>query len=236
MHRVRKKKTKGGKKGGQQRNLEQSPEEEPQDQQQQQSQSQPDQHPPIEDVDYHPGATQEATAYHDPNNYVPPPIIASDGAGPSRQAQPQAPQPAQFQPPYGTSVPPLNLSRVFSTSQALFFFVHRVLIPFPASPYRFDPAFAFPPQPMRPAPLFPDEQVDLDEHGNVNWASMWRKELTNLMQFTDQQEKAGADQEWFRNMLARVRTAMMAPQVAPDAIPQAAHGMPGAPPNPGETA
>ncbi|EKM59149.1 uncharacterized protein PHACADRAFT_249397 [Phanerochaete carnosa HHB-10118-sp] len=214
VHRVRKKKPKGGKKGGQHRHVEQSPEQEQQDQQpqQQQAQPQPSQQPPIEDVDYHPGAAQEANAY-DPSNYVPPPIIAADGPGPSRQPQTQAPQPAQFQPPYGT-----------------------VLIPFPASPYRFDPAFSFPPQPMRPHPLFPDEQVDLDEHGNVIWASMWRKELTNLMQFTDQQEKQGADQEWFRNMLARVRTAMMAPQVAPEAMPQPAHGMPGAPPSTGETA
>ena len=112
-----------------------------------------------------------------------------------------------------------------------------VLIPFPASPYRFDPAFAFPPAPMRPPPLFPDEQVDLDEHGQVNWASMWRKELSNLLQFTDQQEKQGADPEWFRNMLTRVRTAMLAPPMNPnESMPQQTHGMPGAPQNPGETA
>lgn len=88
-----------------------------------------------------------------------------------------------------------------------------------------------------PAPLFPDEQVDLDEHGQVNWASMWRKELTNLMQFTDQQEKAGVDPEWFRNMLTRVRGAMMAPPMNPgEPLAQPPHGMPGAPANPGEGA
>lgn len=91
---------------------------------------------------------------------------------------------------------------------------------------------------MQPIPpLFPDEQVDLDEHGHVNWASIWRKELTNLMQFTDQQEKAGADQEWFRNMLTRVRTAMMGPPMNPgEPMPQPPHGMAGTPPNPGEAA
>lgn len=112
--------------------------------------------------------------------------------------------------------------------------MHRVLIPFPASPYRFDPAFAFPAQMRYPPPLFPDEQVDLDEHGQVNWASMWKKELTNLMTFTEQQEKAGADPEWFRNMLTRVRTAMMAPPMNPGE-PIAQPTIPAAP-NPGEAA
>ncbi|KIP07029.1 hypothetical protein PHLGIDRAFT_35648 [Phlebiopsis gigantea 11061_1 CR5-6] len=195
VHRVRKKKPKsvGKKSSGQPRSGQDSPEGDAQHTPQAQGLE--------EDVDYHPpGTEQDATAYHDPN-YVPPPIIASDASGPSRQQQ--QPQPAQFQPPYGT----------------------------------FDPAFAFTPQPMRPPPLFPDEQVDLDEHGQVNWASMWRKELTNLLSFTDQQEKAGADPEWFRNMLSRVRTAMMAPPMNPnEPISQPPHGMPGAPPNAGETA
>ena len=95
VHRVRKKKPKNGSKksGGQQRGGGDSPE----------GDGQPSQNQGLEeDVDYHPGAEQDTAAYHDPN-YVPPPIIASDGAGPSRQAQTQ-PQAAQFQPPYGTSV------------------------------------------------------------------------------------------------------------------------------------
>lgn len=95
VHRVRKKKNKGGSKksSGQQRNSQgESPE-----------QDVPPQGNPLEeDVDYHPGAAQEAAAYTDPG-YVPTPIIASDGAGPSRQPTAQ-PQTAQFQPPYGTLV------------------------------------------------------------------------------------------------------------------------------------
>ncbi|CDO71316.1 hypothetical protein BN946_scf184908.g73 [Trametes cinnabarina] len=91
--------------------------------------------------------------------------------------------------------------------------------PYPTSPYSFDPAFA----PVMP-PLFrPDEQFELDEQG---------------------QEKQGADQEWYRIMLFRVRSAMMAPPMNPgEPVPNMGtapppppppHSMPGQPPNPGE--
>lgn len=64
------------------------------DQQDQQAQGGMD-----EDVDYHPGAGADTSAaapnlYQDPN-FVPPPVMATDGSGPSRQAPP-------FPPPYGT--------------------------------------------------------------------------------------------------------------------------------------
>lgn len=189
VHRVRKKKPKSGKKqGGQQRNAQPEVDHEPP------PPPHPTEHQIEQDVDYHPGAAQDPAAFQGAN-YVPPPIIASEDPGPSRQ-----PQPGQFQQP----------------------------------PYTFDPAFAFPAQMRYPPPLFPDEQVDLDEHGQVNWASMWKKELTNLMTFTEQQEKAGADPEWFRNMLTRVRTAMMAPPMNPGE-PIAQPTIPAAP-NPGEAA
>ena len=109
---------------------------------------------------------------------------------------------------------------------------------FHRSPYSFDPTFA----PVMP-PLFrPDEQFELDEHGQVDWRAQWRKELQQLQQLTDAQEKQGADMEWYRMMLFRVRSAMMAPPMNPGepvpnmgaAPPPPPHAMPGQPPNPGE--
>ena len=85
-------------------------------------------------------------------------------------------------------------------------------------------------------PLFrADEQWEVDEHGNVNWAAAWRKELQNLIQATEQQDKNGGDQEWYRQMLFRVRTGMLMP-VMPVPAPELAqppHGMPG-PPGPAD--
>lgn len=98
-----------------------------------------------------------------------------------------------------------------------------------------------PPGGMRyPPPLFPpDEQFEVDEHGNVNWHAAWLKELNQLQQVTEEQQKAGADQEWYRMMLFRVRSSMLAPPMTPgepvvhvQGAPP--HGMPGQPPNPGE--
>lgn len=67
-----------------------------------------------------------------------------------------------------------------------------------------------------PPPIFsPGEQLDLDEHGNVDWHAVWLKELAHLQNITDEQQKNGADQEWYRMMLFRVRTAMMAPPMNP---------------------
>ena len=79
-------------------------------------------------------------------------------------------------------------------------------------------------------PVFrPDEAMPLDAHGNPDWAQLWRKELASLLQLTDQQDKAGADQEWYRVMWFRVRGSMMAPIMPPADLGQAGQGMPGAP-------
>jgi len=83
---------------------------------------------------------------------------------------------------------------------------------------RFDPSFPmmgpqnmrFPPPP--PAPILaPDESIEVDEHGNLNWRVTWLKELAHLQQVTAEQEKIQVDQEWYRMMLFRVRGALMAP-------------------------
>ena len=77
--------------------------------------------------------------------------------------------------------------------------------------------------------LRPDE-LEVDESGSINWHALWRKELAQLQQATDEQEKAGAGQDWYRMMLIKVRTAMM----MTEPIPPPPHAIPGQPPNPGE--
>ena len=75
----------------------------------------------------------------------------------------------------------------------------------------FDPAFGYPPT-VRYPPLYPNETLEFDEHGQVDWAAMWHKELQGLLAITEEQDKNNAaDQEWYRSMLTRLRTAMMAP-------------------------
>ena len=97
-------------------------------------------------------------------------------------------------------------------------------------PYNFDPNFMmagmrFPPPIPGPIPISPDENFELDEHGNVNWRLAWHKEIGHLQQITAEQEKAGVDQEWYRMMLIRVRSALMPPP--PPMNPEAVmHGMP----------
>ena len=61
-------------------------------------------------------------------------------------------------------------------------------------------------------PVFPEESIEHDENGNINWHAEWRKELDTLNRVTDDQEKNGADQEWYRSMLMRIRTALMNPE------------------------
>ncbi|KAH8105942.1 hypothetical protein BXZ70DRAFT_404545 [Cristinia sonorae] len=108
--------------------------------------------------------------------------------------------------------------------------------PPPFTPYTFDPAFAMMPPGMRfvqPALFSPDE-LEHDEHGEVNWNLAWRKELDNLQQLTEEQEKAGADQEWYKMMLFRLRSGLIMHPGDP-----VVHGVPppplhGLPPNPGE--
>ncbi|KAL1946911.1 hypothetical protein VTO73DRAFT_15015 [Trametes versicolor] len=100
--------------------------------------------------------------------------------------------------------------------------------PYPTSPYSYDPAFP----PVMP-PLFrPDEQFEVDESGQVIWHAQWRKELAQLQQLTEEQEKQGADQEWYRIMLFRVRSAMIAPPLNPgEPVPNMAGPPPGPPPH-----
>lgn len=103
----------------------------------------------------------------------------------------------------------------------------------------FDPNFAmmnamrFPPLPGTipgPMPISPDEGLDLDEHGQVDWRLAWHKELGHLQRVTTEQDETGGDQEWYRMMLFRIRTALMPPMpMNPDGTFQ----MPMPPPPPG---
>ncbi|KAF9055028.1 hypothetical protein BDZ89DRAFT_1152846 [Hymenopellis radicata] len=105
------------------------------------------------------------------------------------------------------------------------------------------PAFPFPPPfdpnfPMMPpglrfplpgVPILPEEGMEVDEHGNINWHNAWVKEIGHLQQVTADQEKAGADQEWYRMILFRVRTALCPPpMLGPDGamLPVPPHMMP----------
>ncbi|KAF8639932.1 hypothetical protein AX17_001182 [Amanita inopinata Kibby_2008] len=152
------------------------------------------------DGDFHPPPT---SGFADPGaQYVSP--MNPDEAGPSRQQQQQ---PVPYPPPY----PP----------------------PPPGMPYSFDPNFhmiagmRFPPPMPGPMPISPDENFELDEHGNVNWRLAWLKEIGHLQQITAEQEKAGVDPEWYRMMLFRVRSALMPPPPPPPMNPEAVmHGMP----------
>lgn len=60
-------------------------------------------------------------------------------------------------------------------------------------------------------PPNPYESFEIDEHGNIDWRASWRKELNDLLQVTEQQEKAGADEDWYRLMLWRLKAAFMPP-------------------------
>jgi forkhead box protein J2/3 len=66
-------------------------------------------------------------------------------------------------------------------------------------------------------PLFPGEpQPETDPaSGQPNWRSLWLKELGHLQQLTQEQEKAGVEQEWYRIMIWRVRAALL-PPINPD--------------------
>jgi forkhead box protein J2/3 len=99
----------------------------------------------------------------------------------------------------------------------------------------FDPNFPMMAGMRFPAipPMLVDENVELDEHGNVNWRMAWMKEIGHLQQITQEQEKAGVDSDWYRMMLFRVRGALM-PPMNPEAV---MHGMPPhmqPPQNPGD--
>jgi len=101
--------------------------------------------------------------------------------------------------------------------------------PYPYSPMTFDPNFPmiagmrYPPPipgPIPGIPLSPDEGQEV--HGNVDWRLAWVKEIGHLQQITEEQEKAGADPEWYRMMLYRVRNALMPP---PAMNPEVMHAM-----------
>jgi forkhead box protein J2/3 len=103
----------------------------------------------------------------------------------------------------------------------------------------FDPNFTmmaggmrFPPPPPAPIPLPADGDIEVDEHGNVDWRATWLKELAHLQQVTADQDKAQVDQEWYRMMFFRVR-GLMAPLGEPPVVhvPGVPGGMPS---NPGE--
>ncbi|KAL4242065.1 hypothetical protein ABKN59_000561 [Abortiporus biennis] len=109
----------------------------------------------------------------------------------------------------------------------------------PPYPPPFDPTFSImPPTGMYRMPPFFEDQFDSDENGNPNWHGAWRKELQSLVQMTEEQEKAGVDQEWYRMMLFRLRSGFLAPAMNPgDGVVHvggAPHGMPGQPTNPGD--
>lgn len=60
----------------------------------------------------------------------------------------------------------------------------------------------------------------------MNWRTAWLNELAKLQHITAEQDKLQAEPEWYREMLFRVRTAMMATidangvlQVAPTQVP-----------------
>jgi hypothetical protein len=72
------------------------------------------------------------------------------------------------------------------------------------------------PGPIPGMPLSPDESQEV--HGNVDWRLAWVKEIGHLQQITEEQEKAGADPEWYRMMLYRVRNALMPPPMNPEVM------------------
>jgi len=76
---------------------------------------------------------------------------------------------------------------------------------------------------MPPPAPFPDN-FEVDEHGNIDWHACWKKELSQLLEVTEEQEKAGADQEWYKLMLWRLKTAFMPAPMQPGE--QVIHGPP----------
>jgi len=88
--------------------------------------------------------------------------------------------------------------------------------PYPPFP-GFNPNFPMMGFQVPPIPIVPEENLELDESGQVNWRAAWVKEIGHLQQITAEQEKAGADQEWYRMMLYRIRSALMPlPPLNPD--------------------
>ncbi|KZW00242.1 hypothetical protein EXIGLDRAFT_797815 [Exidia glandulosa HHB12029] len=59
--------------------------------------------------------------------------------------------------------------------------------------------------------------VEMDENGEYIWRNIWYNELIRLRIWTAEQEKHGVDQDWYRIILFRVRTALahLVPAVDP---------------------
>ena len=55
-----------------------------------------------------------------------------------------------------------------------------------------------------PIPHSPDESQEV--HSNMDWHLAWVKEIGHLQQIADEQERAGADQEWYWMMLFHVQS------------------------------
>lgn len=66
--------------------------------------------------------------------------------------------------------------------------------------------------------------MELDAEGNPNWRNMWLNELAKLQHVTAAQEKAGADADWYRIMVTRVRGAFMPPDPQQMGIDDGADG------------
>ncbi|KAG6832890.1 hypothetical protein H0H92_004774 [Tricholoma furcatifolium] len=120
--------------------------------------------------------------------------------------------PEGFDDPHAQFVPPMHPEEAGPSRQG----------PYPP-PYPFDPNFQMingmrfvPPVPAMPINL--EEGLEMDANGNVNWRAAWLKEIGHLQQITDEQDKAGADPEWYRMMLYRVRGALIPPPINPEAF------------------
>lgn len=72
----------------------------------------------------------------------------------------------------------------------------------------------------------------------MNWRTAWLNELAKLQHITAEQDKLQAEAEWYREMLFRVRTAMLATIDANGVlqVPSTPHGPVVPVPNPEEVA
>jgi forkhead box protein J2/3 len=89
-------------------------------------------------------------------------------------------------------------------------------------------AMRFPPH-VPPIVLGPDERLETDEAGNVSWRLQWIKELGHLQNLTQEQEKEGASEDWYRMMFLRVRSALLGGHPGEGAIPHPMLPPPGNP-------
>jgi forkhead box protein J2/3 len=153
-----------------------------------------------QDVDYHP------EVFNDPGvQFVQPPPMHPDEAGPSRQAP---------YPPYPPTYAVLSQPSAVNTQLTFSF--------------RFDPNFQMlpPPPPGLRFPPVPIDDLEVDESGNILWRLSFMKELAHLQQISSDKDMG---EDWYRMMLLRMRGAVMAP---PPAYHDGMHPPPGMPPPP----